>query len=91
MMPDYLPDDAMSEAAAFRDQKTYNDLLEIEDEGRDSTLWPRDQSERKCSAETRGCEGWKRCSAESRFCEEDPDGQAGTCIRIPTSCGWVFH
>ena len=56
-----------------------------------SALWPREKSEWKCSAETKGCEGWKKCSAETRFCEEDPGGQEGTCIRIPTSCGWVFH
>jgi hypothetical protein len=55
-----------------------------------ATLWPRDRSEWKCSAETRGCEGWKKCG-DGRVCEEDPNGQEGTCLRIPTSCGWVFH
>jgi hypothetical protein len=55
-----------------------------------ATLWPRDQSEWKCSAETKGCEGWKKCG-DGGVCEEDPNGQEGTCFRIPTSCGWVFH
>ena len=41
------------------------------------------RSEWKCSAETRGREGWKKCSAETRFCEEDPGGQEGACLRLP--------
>jgi hypothetical protein len=55
-----------------------------------ATLWPRDQSEWKCGAETKGCEGWKKCG-DDRVCEEDPNGQEGTCLRIPASCHWVFH
>ena len=53
-----------------------------------AVLWPREQSEWKCG-ERNGCEGWKKCGDDG-FCEQDPQGEVGTCIRIP-SCGWIFH
>ena len=53
-----------------------------------SVLRPRDGSEWKCSVEMKGCEGWKKRDSDG-FCGEDPGRHEGTCLRIPTSCGWV--